>query len=343
MGQVATRDRKRAYRASVDRAMGWILSHQEPDGSFGPVETMSHYMVLGASMLYTGHADAAAALMRAMKALFVAQDGSFDAPEVRAGRKSALLERGYAPAWVIYSSHVNLAYDISLRAMPHLLMLQDPVSGGMFGTGDDATRRKGIVNCAVTCVAGESALTTGYVAEAMRMGDHILNLVASNSDLGVCFYPIWDTERGLRTDVDAPASPNMPRVIERFGNNQHHYLTGMMIAFLSDLYRVSGESKYLDAALTVYEFAAGGSEEIYQTTLAHKFAWGSSWLYRTTQNAKHLESACRVCDYLVAHQEKDGSFVHWALVKSADEWSYSPRLNITAQFALWISRTEALL
>lgn len=336
--------RKQIYRTSVGRALDWILSHQQRDGSFGPVETMSHYMVLGAALLYTGHGEAAGRLIRALKARFVTSDGSFDPPEVRAGRKSALLERGYAPAWLIYSSHVNLAYDISLRAMPHLLALQDPKGGGMFGSMEDAQLGKGIVNCAVTCVAGQAALTTGYLGQAVRMADHLVdNLLARNPDLTRRFYPVWDTERGLRTDDDAPEGPNMPRVIDRFGTNQHHYLTGMMIGFLTDVYRATGRERYLDGALTVFEFAAGGSPALYETTLAHKFAWGASWLYRLTENPVHLEAACRVCDYLTAHQERDGSFVHRALVKSADEWPYSPRLNITAQFALWISRTEALL
>lgn len=301
-------------------------------------------MVLGASLLYTGHGHAAGRLMRAMKALFVRRDGTFDAPEVRAARKSALLERCYAPAWVVYSSHVNLAYDISLRAMPHLFELQDPASGGMFGALEDALAGKGIVNCAVTCVTGEAALTTGNLAEAKKMGDHLVdNVLARNPDLNRQLYPVWDTERGLRTDPAAPESPNMPRVIERFEPNQHHYLTGMLIAFLSDLYRVSGDDKYLGGALAAYDFAAGGSQALYETTLSHKFAWGCAWLYRLTEDDRHLESACRVCDFLVNHQEKNGSFVHWAFVKSADEWPYSPRLNITAQFALWITRTEALL
>lgn len=336
--------RKQTYRAAVRRALEWILPHQAPDGGFGPVDTMSHYMVLGASLLYTGHADAAARLMRAMKAMFVKSDGTFDAPEIRAGRKSALLERGYAPAWVICSAHANLAYDISLRAMPHLLALQDPVSGGIFGMAEDALLGNGIVNCPVTCVTGEAALATGHIAEARRMGDHLVdNLLANNPDLNRCFHPIWDTTRGLRTDAAAPESPNMPRVVDRVAPDQHHHLSGIMIAFLSDLYRATGDDKYLGGALRVYEFAAGGGPAIYSTTLAHKFAWGCAWLYRVTEDARHLESACRVCDYLVDRQDADGSFVHWALVKSSDEWPYSPRLNITAQFALWIARTEALL
>jgi hypothetical protein len=336
--------RKGPYKASVEKAMQWILSHQQADGSFGPVETMSHYMVLGAALLYTGHADAASRLMPALRRLFLKQDGSLDAPEIRAGRPSALLERGYAPSWIIYSSHLNHAYDISLRNMPYLLRLQDPKSGGMFGTQEHAAAGKGIVNAAVTCVAGQAALTTGYLREARSMGDHLVNnLLAHNPDLSKRFYPVWDTERGLRTDSDAPSAPNMPRVLQRFEPNQHHFLTGMMIAFLTDLHAVTNENKYLDAALEMYEFGAGGSPSIYENTLSHKFAWGCAWLYRQTQMPKCLESACLVCDYLVRSQEQEGSFVHWGLVKSAEEWPYSPRLNTTAQFALWISRTLNLL
>ena len=340
----ANRARKEAYRTSVKRAMQWILSHQEEDGGFGPVERMVHNMVMGATLLYTGHADAAARLMPYLKQTYVGEDGNFDMPETRAGRESALLERYYAPSWQIYSTHLNLAFDISLPAMPHLLKFQDPVSGGMFGTQEDSDRRQGIVNTAVTSVAGQAALTTGYIAEARRMGDHLTdNLLASNPDLNNAFYPVWDTERGLRTDPETPSLPNMPSVLLRYEPDQGHFLTGMMIGLLTDLYRAVGERKYLDGALQLFEFAAGGTPAIYETTLSHKFAWGCAWLYRVTGQAEHLEAGCRVCDRLVASQDEDGSFVYWAFVDSSEDWLYSPRLGITAQWTLWISRILGLM
>jgi len=339
-----TLERKEAYRSSVERAMKWLLSYQQADGGFGPVQTMSHYMALGGTLLYTGHAYAAARLMPHLKQRFVREDGDFDPPEIAAGRQSALLERRYSTSWMIYSAHLNLAFDISMPAMPHLLKYQDPASGGMFSTKEDRDRRKGIVNAAVTSVAGQAALTTGYVAEARRMGDHLVgNLLASNPDLSKALYPVWDTERGLRTDPETPTFPNMPPVILRHEPGQHHYLTGMMIGFLTDLYRVTGDRKYLDGAIEIFDFATGGSPGIYESTLSHKFAWGCAWLYRLTGQAEHLEAGCRVCDYLVAGQEADGSFVHWALYKSSADQAYSARVNVTAQFTWWISRVLALL
>lgn len=338
-------DRIQAYNEAVSRALAWITSHQEADGGFGPgVETMSHHMVLGATLLYTGHPDSAVRLMPYLRGRFVKPEGGFDPPEVRHGRQSALLERGYAPAWMIYSSHVNLAFDISLGGMRELLELQDPVSGGLFGTVDDAKRGRGIINAAVTTVACQAALATGHLTAAMRMADHLAdNLVEANPDLNRYFYPVWDTEAGLRTDPEAPIGPNMPRVIVRGERDQHHFLTGMMIGVLADAAAVFRNRKYLDAALMIYEFVARCAPEVYSSTASHKLAWGCAWLYRRTGDVRHLESACRVCDYLARIQEPDGSFVHWAFVRSAEEWPYSPRLNITAQFALWIARTLHVL
>lgn len=333
-------ERKQAYRKAVDRAMAWMLSHQQADGGFGAVERMSHCAVTGAALLYCGRGDAAARLMAALKRQYGRPEGGFDPPEIRTGYQGALVERGYAPSWMIYSSHVNNCFDISLRAMPQLLELQDPETGGMFGSLEDARRGRGIIHAAVTSVACQAAIVTGRLAEARRMADHLVdNLVGRNPDLSRAFYPVWDTGRGLRTDEAAPSFPNMPRVIDRQAPHQHHYLTGMMIGVLTDFHRVSGESKYLDAALTIYEFAAGGTPAIYRSTASHKFAWGCAWLYRETGRAEHLESACRMCDYLVEIQEPDGSFVHWAFVNSSEDWPYSPRFNITGQFALWIART----
>lgn len=324
--------------------MRYVLRHQQQDGGFEPIGAMAYYMVLGASLLYTGHGSAALRLMPFLRGNFVDENGDFDMPEVREGKEGILKERGYAPAWMIFSSHVNMAFDMSLGALPHLLKYQDPETGGLFGTAEECVHGKGVIHPAVTAIAGQAALVTGALEHARRMGDHFVdNLIAFNPDLSRAFYPVWDTERGLRTDSDTPSGPNMPPVLIRHAPNQHHYLTGMTIGFLSDLYRATRGRKYLDGALELYRFAAD-DDEVYRTTASHKFAWGCAWLYRETSEVEHLESACRTCDYLISHaQESDGSFVHWAFVKASSEWNYPRRLNITAQFALWIWRTLAML
>ena len=338
-------NRKKLYVAAVNRAADWVLAHQESDGGFGPnVETMGHQAIAPLMLLYTGHAEEALRVMPYVKRRFVRSDGSFDMPEIRAGRASSLTEYCYAPSWMIYSAHLCLAFDVSLGAMPHLLKFQDPQTGGMFGKLEDSEQQTGIINTAVTCIGGQAALVTGYLPEARRMADHIVdNVLANNSDMSRAFYPIWHTEHGVLTGEDTPNLPNVPAVILRNEPGQHHYLTGMTIGFLTDTYRAFGESKYLDAAEMVYEFATSGGSATHQNSLSHKLAWGCAWLYRATGKAEHLESACHVCDYLLNCQEEDGSFVHWGIVKSSKEWTYSPRLNITAQFALWISRTANLL
>ncbi|MDO8586631.1 MAG: prenyltransferase/squalene oxidase repeat-containing protein [Armatimonadota bacterium] len=340
-----THDRRVKYIESVNRALKWILTHQQPDGGFGPeVETLSHYMAIPGALLYTGHPRCAAKLIPYMKQQFVSPDGSIFMPEYATGRAMAVFEHCYAPSWLVFGMHLNLAFEVSLPAMPHILKFQDPQTGGMFGSVEDKEGGKGLISAPVTCIAGQAALTTGYIAEAKRMGDHLIhNVIENNPDLSKEFYPCWDTERGLRTDPKTPSFPNMPRVIVRDQPAQHHYLTGMIIAYFSDLYRATSERKYLDAAETIYEFASGNTPYIYENTLSHKFAWGCAWLYRVTGKAEHLESACKVCDYLVSIQEEEGSFVHYGLVKSADEWPFSPRLNTTSQFALWINRTASLL
>lgn len=335
--------RRLSYRAAVDRATKWMVSHQQADGGFGDVQSLSHYMALPVSLLYVGQPEAAGRLIDYFRKKFVAPDGSFDMPELKAKKKSAIEEPRYAPSWTIYSAHVNLAFDISLRAMPHVLEFQDPVTGGMFGTQEDNDRRKGILDSAVTCVAGQAALTTGYLAEARRMGDHLVrDIIGNNPDLNKAFYPVWDTDRGLRMDAETPSRANMPAALRVGEPNQHQYITGMFISFLTDLYRVTGDRKYLDAAERLFTFAARCAPQVHESTLSHKLAWGLAWLYRVSGRAEQLELACKICDYLVKGQDPDGSFVHHSLISSA-ECPYSLRMCSTQQFTLWIARVLAVL
>ena len=337
-------NRKTKFQDAVNRATAWIVKHQQPDGSFGEVESLTHYMALPAALLYLGQAQSAARLMPYLKSTYQKENGDYDFPPADA-KPGHLAEAKYGPAWMIFSAHVNLALDLSMPAVPHMLTYQHDETGGVFGRPDHARDGKGILHVLATPCVGQAALITGHVAEARRMGDYLVDyLIAENPDMSKAFYPVWDTERGLRTDEDAPIAPNMPRVLERGAPDQHHFVTGFMISFLTDLYRATGEQKYLDGALAMYEFGEDGSGEIYRSTASHKFCWGCGSLYRVTGDARHLESACRVAEFLVEHaQDPDGSMVHYAFIDSSANWAYSPRLNITGQFALWIQKTIDLL
>lgn len=335
-------EKKHLYRSAVSRAMQWLIGQQEADGGLGELQTMSASMVVPASLLLCGRPEEAARHVRWQRRAYVKPEGGFDAPEIRAGRASSLAERPYAPAWMIYSGHVNLAFDISLRALPALLSMQDPGTGGMFGRQEEASAGRGIVNTAVTAVCCQAAYTTGATEAARRMADHLCRIIEAN-DWKFAFYPAWDTQRGLRTDEDLSPTGNMPRRIEREANDQHHHLTGALLAVLSDMHAITKDGRYLDAASRVFEFVAGAPRAVLRTTLAHKLAWGSAWFYRETGDARCLEVACEVCDHLIAGQEEDGSFVHWALIRDVKDWTYSSRVNLTAQFALWLHRAAECL
>ncbi len=336
----STRDRKKLYKDSIDRAMKWILSHQEEDGGFGDIISLSHYMALGASLHYNGYDEEASRLMPFIKKTYVTNDGDFVPPT----KEASLRELYYAPSWTIYSVHLCSAVDISIPGISHVLKFQDPQTGGIFGTAQAHDCGKGIIHPAVTSLGGLATLTTGHVAQAKRMADHIVdNLIAKNPDLNKAFYPAWDTETGLFTSDDLPLSTNMPKVLLRDEPGQHHFLTGMMITFLSTFYETTKDRKYLDGAITLYDFSAGGTPAVYENTLSHKFAWGCASLYRQTGQSKHLDSACRMCDYLVSIQEADGTFVHLGTGVSSEDFPYSPRMGITSQFALWIRHTLNLL
>jgi len=336
----SSKQRKKEYQAAVDRTMKWVLAHQQPDGGFGEITSMSHYMALGASLHFTGYDESAKRSMPFIKKTYITKDGDFVPPV----KESSLLEHYYAPSWIIYSAQVCAATDIAQGGMPHVLKVQDAKTGGLFGSLPDAEKGEGIIHPAATSLGGLAAWSTGNLAQAKRLGDHLVdNLIPGNPDLSKAFYPTWHTEHGVMTGADVPVSTNSARVLVRNEAGQYHFLTGMMIALLSKLYESSKDRKYLDGALTLYEFAAGGTPAVFANTLSHKFIWGCDWLYQQTGQAEHLESACRLCDYLVGIQEPDGTFTHLGLGVTPADWPYSPRMGISSQFALWIRLTADLL
>jgi hypothetical protein len=336
----ATNERQESYRAAIKKASAWLANAQRPDGSFGPdVSTLGDVETAAICLQLTGYPEHAYRLLRHIRATYFHVDGSFRQP----GDEGTLAEWLYAPSWTVVSAHLNSFFDLSLPAMDAILSFQDPKTGGLFGHPQAQSRGEGVIMPTVTAVAGEAAIITGRLAEARRIGDFFLRLIASQPNLDSYFYPFYDTRFGLITEGRPELGPTYFGTFERKAPRQHYWLPGLLMAVLADLHLATGEKKYLDGARAIFEFGEGCHDDLYANTLNHKYLWGCVRLYHATGVARHLETAMRIADFLVRVQESDGTWWHSGFIPVREQQTPGGTVDITSQFCIWLVRLLQVL
>ena len=328
-------ERRKSYLAARAKGMAWIVAHQLPDGSFGPESKgLLDVETAAISLGLSGYADHAGGVLRYLKRTFYLGNGILR----QSTEEPTQNEYCYAPALVAISAHTTGFYDLSMPIIAEILRFQDPQTGGIFGHPKAREAGAGLIMPHVTAMVGNAALCTGQLAVARRMGDYLLHLLAIQPDLENRFYSFFDTRQGLITEAPPELGKIYFGTFERHQPKQHYWLPGLLMAMLSDLCLATGEKKYLDGAITMFEFAAGCHADLYNNTLNHKLAWGCSRLYAATGDARHLEMALGVADFLVRVQDPPGTWLHSGLLASYEQQGYGLTIECASQLCIWLSR-----
>ncbi len=335
-----TTDRIASYRAATEKAGAWLANAQQPDGSYGPgVETLGDLETAGICLQLTGHTEHAWRLLRHICKTYLRADGSFDQPQ----DEMTLAEWTYAPAWTTISAHLNGFFDLSYPAMDAILRFQDPKTGGLFGHPRAQAQGEGVIIPSVTANGGLAAITTGRIAEARRIGDYILALLAAQPDFEHCFYPFYDTRYGLITNTAPELGPDYFGTFERSAPAQHYWLPGLLMAFLAELYLATGEQKYLDGAIAFFQFGQGCHDDLFSNTLNHQYLWGCARLYHASGNPHCLETAMRIADFLARIQEPDGTWWHSGFIPIREQQTPIGTVDVTSQFCIWLVKLLQVL
>ena len=333
-------ERRERYRAAVRKARSWLTGNEREDGSYGPrASSLEDLATAGMCLGLMGCPDHVGRLLRYIQKNYFLEDGSFRQDT----NDDIQSEYAYTPSWVVVSAHLNGYFDISMLAMANILRFQDAQSGGLFGHPKHQQAKAGVIGPAVTGVAATAALVTGHLEAARKMGDYFLHLIALQPDLQNRFYPFYDTRQGLVTQGAPELGPTYFGTFERKQPKQHYWLLGFFLAILSDLYLATRQKKYLDGALTMYEFSMGCQPDLYSNTLNHKFLWGCARLYRATGNPKHLETALRVADFLTDIQDPEGTWWHRDFVPTREQQGYGGTVDCTSQFCTWLIKLLQVL
>jgi len=118
-----------------------------------------------------------------------------------------------------------------------------------------------------------------------------------------------------------------------------YYKVGLIVEALVHVHGATGDSNYLDAAVTLYNDTITRATDLWTNTFSHKTSWAATTLHAVTGEVDYLNHACRFADYIVGLQQPDAAFTYPELWPSYPPEHWEGVANICPQFALWITRT----
>lgn len=339
-------ERGERYSRAIAKALRWLATHQGEDSAFGlPVAAgVNPIFVTALAYLWGGQPRRALGVLERIRSTFVMEDGALYRP----ARDKKITDRNqqpYAIGWVVRSASACGALDIAHRCARHILIYQHAGSGGLFGTHEEARLGQGVIDLASTGMGGLAFLATGSFDRARAVGDYLAGWFErqpSRVDRLLCQ---WHTEKGWldQTWADTlPDNKNAPLVIGLASPHTDYWMCGILLAFLSELYQVTGDRRYLQIACSVFDFAER-SDELGHVCASHKFAWGAARLFWASRDPRHIEGACRAADRLLLAQQPDGHFVHEDYFSKPSDQTRVGDLDVTSQFTAWLSAAAMLL
>lgn len=314
---------------AVARGLDWLSRH---DDQISQIEDLSAhykapylYAVLGDPVRSRYYADL-------MQTQYLQADGDFRTSPVDRGWAVAPVMPAvrylYPSGWIIVGLRKLGVYSAAGRGVDFVRRFQSPELGGFFSvfdvkTGQVETR---YLDSSSTSSAGLALLACGRVEEATRAGDFLLRLLEAQPEPERHFYTSWDSEAGLVTDVwdKADGFFSWGRVqfcltTEADPLKEYTWLAGKTMKFLAKLYDETSDRRYLDGAVSLFDFFQRLDEGSWHNTGSCKIMWSAAELYRHTGEPNFAQAAERVFDALCQSQTPDGIWVHTVIGRREDQ------------------------
>lgn len=312
------------YQAAIQKAGRFMLAGFQPDGSFGEEATsLDCYYKNIASLALIGHAEEAMVLADFIGAHYMKDDGDFT------GRSNPWFEeyQDYTNHWIAYGAHLIGRFDLSYRAMRHILKKQGP-------TGGFRSAERGTYDILSTASAAHVCLVTGFVDQARGGGDFMLNLLENQPHPDERFYVRADAEGHPITEF--PEEKASFFVVDTAQEHQFYYYYGFPMGTLGKLYLATGEERYLRGGAQCYDFLLHCAEDRFRMPASGKVGWGSSVMARATGEDRYREGAIAVAEYLAETQHACGAWVHTLIYTQLEEQPPAITFDLTGEFIAWM-------
>lgn len=324
----------RACRRTAEKGTQWILAQLREDGSFGEKATdLAAYYKLPLLLLLTGRLRDAHRVLDHIVAAFARNEGDFGTEEEARTADPVLRQYpGYMTGWVALGALRMGRFDVAMPAWQWLRGFHDPETGGATLSGPDGDADDPI-STLMTAHLGYVALSFGDLALARACGKALGDLLAAQPELHERLMLRMTADGGF---VEAASLEEAPlHAIEVGRADQAFFFAGYPIAFLTQLYRATGDEGALETARRYGAFILACGEAVEINHFAHKVGWGMGLLARTTGDSRHGALGRAVAERLIDEQGQDGGWL--------EDDPLIARLEQSAGVGIWLMELSALV
>lgn len=297
-----------SYLGAADRALDWIGSHLQEDGSFGPgADDLGCYYKAPYAFALAGRVLEAHRILTYIQRRFMSSDGDFSTSADAKSENAAFEEYwAYPNGWIALGAHRIGRFDFSYPAWHYLRSFSEPTTGG-FRTGASGRSSHGVIDALTTAHLGLLCLYLGEVQRARAAGRWLAALLGMQPDLQRGFY--------LRVASDGALVQNFPdgaaafHVVRAHEPNQAYFMVGYPIGFLGKLFQATGDKSHLDTARHYLDFALGCTGNLRSFYFSHKVAWGAAVVAAIIADRTAADLATEIADYLISIQDPEGSWL----------------------------------
>lgn len=319
-------------QASAQRAVSWLLSHVNADGSIGDPENGFKYYRAPWTFTLLGQPDVASGICGWVRANLLTEHADLSAPIRTANDGWA-----YRDGTFITGAQMLNQHDLSLSLIPALLAWQDPISGAFANDHKDDGSMSDEMDIPYACGPGLALLMTGQLDAARRVAEFLDTIYKAQPALPDRFFCFWSRSRQRPIYEDDPDFELRFVVDNQTDRMQRWTIGGIAAAFLCRLYMADPQDHYLDLARRYQAFSMAATDAQFNYPSACKSSWGAALLYQITGEDRYREWLGRFARWYINSQEPDGYWHPWVEETRGDV------IEITLEYAMHIATMSIAL
>jgi len=236
------------FMEGAQRGAAWLIAQQSEDGALWKHKGLDACFKAPWALVATGRVAEASRLLDWAKKYAMPRPGDFYLPDETQAEKDW---RFYRNCFFLIGAQKSGRFDVAnAAAIRRMLEYQHPC-GAFLGNVDESPSR--VVNPLLTSLGGWTCLYTGQHEAAIRAAEFLLHMMEIQHEIETRFYIHYDPEADALI-TDFPADESVSYTCDMDRPKQHFFFVGAPIGYLSDVYKRTGEQRFLDGALRYFEF-----------------------------------------------------------------------------------------
>ncbi len=337
------------WMAAGRKAGAWLAAHQTPKGDYvgrepqmanglyPDVDDLACYYKSVYPLRIAGESVAAARMLQHVVDRFMQPNGDLvNSPTQRtSGSYTPNFCQLYPNMWIVRGANALRWYDVQKKLVDFIFQHRCPKTGGFFATVTPPTR---VIDANATGVGVMISIHAGRLEAARQTCDLLLRMIDEQPD-STRMYFRYVPGQGFETDFEGKDEKyRWNCYVDSKKDKQAYWPWAMPMANLANTGAITGERKYLDGAIRIFDFLSSCNEDAFRHVTAGKCGWGAAILYRLTGDRRYRDRAVSQMEFLLSVQHAEGYMMGLG-TKDQSEQTARITYDYTGEWASWLIDT----